>query len=346
MKTLGNIFLFVFAVAVTTAAMEFYLQIAEIQTPMETRIDEEIGPTFIAGKKVTRFNEGFYVGGVNEYGYLGPAYPPRKEGDEYRILLLGDSFVMGMTLFNRHHFARVLERDLPPIIGREVEVLNFGKADFNIGNMYQYYLDYASKFEHDLVLLFVGRGDLIPARQTATALFPTCAVEDGKVTIDYGFRDSPEYQRYKRVEPISEHSSFFRLAFNTRKMISRRELPDVLLDKFARFVPKQPRKRNQRDIGSFAQEWTLPILRELGRNSKIHLVTTRELRPEVNLAVQESGIPTIDLVPLFTELENNGVDPYFWKVTGEKGHWNHETHQEMGRFLVQEIARLRQQAGI
>ena len=55
------------------AGLDVYLQLAEIQTPMETRVDARLGPVYIPNKRITRFNEGFFMGSVNEYGYMGPA---------------------------------------------------------------------------------------------------------------------------------------------------------------------------------------------------------------------------------------------------------------------------------
>ena len=66
MKLVKNITITALACIAALLAAEVFLQGAEIQTPMETRIDAEIGPAFVNGKKVTRFNEGFYIGGVNE----------------------------------------------------------------------------------------------------------------------------------------------------------------------------------------------------------------------------------------------------------------------------------------
>src|SRR5512145_42556 len=93
-------------------ALDAYLQATGIQTPMETRIDPRLGPTYIPNKPIVRFNEGFYICAANRYGYMGPPVPPRRQGAEKRVLLLGDSFVLGHTVLPRQHFARVLESRL------------------------------------------------------------------------------------------------------------------------------------------------------------------------------------------------------------------------------------------
>ena len=59
MNILKNIGLMALAYLLAMAALDFYLQSAEIFTPMKSRISPDIGPTFAPGTKVTRFNEGF-----------------------------------------------------------------------------------------------------------------------------------------------------------------------------------------------------------------------------------------------------------------------------------------------
>jgi hypothetical protein len=101
MNYLRKIGLFGLVLFVTMAGLEVYLQLAEIQTPMETRIDARRGPMFIPNKRIIRFSEGFFMGSVNKYGYMGPAIPERRAGSEQRILLLGDSFVLGHTVLSK-----------------------------------------------------------------------------------------------------------------------------------------------------------------------------------------------------------------------------------------------------
>ena len=337
MRSLVKTLQYVLALGVALVVLEGFLQWAEIQTPMETRVDPRIGPTFIPNKKVTRFNEGFYVGGTNRFGYLGPGHAPDRNGGELRILLLGDSYVMGMTVFNRHHFARALESSLKDRLGTEVYTLNFGKSDFNLSNMYQYYHDFASGFDHDLALFFVDQGDLIPAKQMDRDLYPFCYLEDGELMIDYSFKDKEKFQLYKRLEPLSEHSAFFRLSYNARKMVARGEFGEVLLDKFSFLLPERKPRRPGGQVRK-APDWTVPVLEELARDPKNVLVTTKELSPEVVALIRESGIATLDVTKVLDQMEADGFDPFYWPISGERGHWNQAAHAAIGRYLAEGLA--------
>lgn len=324
----------------TLAGLDVYLQLAEIQTPMETRIDPELGPTYIPNKPITRFNEGFFIGSTNAYGYMGPAVSPRRRGAELRILLLGDSFVLGHTVLPRHYFGRYLERDLGGGAEKEVHALNFGKADFNFGNMFQYYQDLARKFDHDLALFFVGEGDLVPSGQIISKLYPAVRLEGDQIVIDKDFRFSGTYRFYKAVEPLFTRSAVLRLAFNTYKVMSSGSWRPIVLDKLA-----PDYRANAKGVGpAFIQrpEKELPelsraVLRELSKDPRNILVIQEELSPGLLAEVRESGMRIIDLGAFLKEMRSQGTDPYYWPVTRMRGHWNLAAQRLIGRFLAKEI---------
>jgi hypothetical protein len=323
---------------VALVALDVYLQATGIQTPMETRIDPRLGPTYIPEMPIVRFNEGFYIGAANRYGYMGPAVPPRREGAEKRVVLLGDSFVLGHTVLPRHHFARVLEVRLRETTDGEVRALNFGKADFNLSNMYQYYQDFAATFDHDATLFCVDEGDLVPALQIATDLYPVVKIEGDSLVIDTSFTQSGTYRFYTRIEPLLTHSAVLRLAFNSYKVVKRGELAGVVLDKLAPSrtpaVPAAAPPR-PRELPALSRA----ILRKLAEDPRNLLVIHKPLAPGLRAEIDATGIPVIDLAACLDSLQATGLDPYLWPVTGVRGHWNHATHPVVGRFLADELAK-------
>lgn len=337
MRRVKAILIFGLSLVAALAGLDAYLQWAEIQTPMETRIDPRLGPTYIPHKRISRFNEGFYLGAANAYGYMGPAAAPRREGRERRILLLGDSFVLGHTVLDRHHFARTLERELAAATGQPVRALNFGKADFNFWNMYQYFLSFAGSFDHDLALFFVGESDLIPTGQTAGGLYPLVRLQGDSVVVDTSFRNGGSYRFYKAIEPVFTRSAVLRLIFNTYKMIRRHELAGVLFDKLAPARPAPsplaPATVRRREM----PELSRVILREMARDPRNVLVVAKDLAPGLPEEVAAAGLPTLNLAACLDSLQTAGVDPYFWPVTRMRGHWNHATHPVIGRHLAREL---------
>jgi len=342
-RKISGVLILVLGFCGTLLAMDLYLQAAEIQTPMETRIDPETGPAYVNGKKVTRFNEGFYIGGINSQGYYGPARVREADHGEKRILMLGDSFVMGITLFERYHFGTLLESELNEDYESKIEILNFGRADFNFWNMYQYYLDFASKWDHDLVLFLVGRTDIIPARQIETDLYPFCYLDGDSLRINYEFRNSNKFKAYTAMAPLVNNSSLFRMSYNTRKMIARGELTALMLDKFAPLFDKESKAprgeaggaKGKRDLPPV----TLAILDKLSRNPKAVLVIKKPISEELRAQIDQFSLPVVDISGVLTGLEDEGIDPYYWPVTGKRGHWNHLAHERIASALREELRR-------
>ncbi len=339
MRIIKNICVTTLAFAATMFALEIYLHLAEIQTPMETRIDPLVGPTYIPNCRVTRFNEGFHIGDTNAYGYLGEESPHQRQADEYRILMLGDSFVMGNTVFERHHFIHIVERELGQKTDHRVDAMNFGKADFALANMYVYYRNFASEFEHDLALFFVDIQDLTPSGQIERDLYPFCHLAGDSLAIDYSFNQSAKCQAYRKIEFVSQHSSFFRLAYNTRKVFYRGEFIMMVLDKFhpLLFPNYQPRLYVEPEVMQLSETVTA-ILHELAVNEKNMIVYRDEVPQELMDEVSATGIRTLNLSPLLRRLEAEGRKPYYWKVTGKDGHWNHDTQEEIGSLISRSLA--------
>jgi hypothetical protein len=342
MRALKTIALFGLSLIVALVLIDAYLQLAGIQTPMETRIDPELGPSYIPNKWITRFNEGFFMGAVNAYGYMGPGRPPRRVGREKRILLLGDSFVLGHTVLPRQYFGHYLEDRLRASTGRDVQALNFGKADFNVGNMYQYFHDFAGTFDHDLALFFVGEGDLVPASQVASNLYPTVRWNGTDIVIDKGFRKTTAFRFYKKIEPFLVRSSVLRLAFNSYKVVESGGWRTVVFDKAARVIrlPRPAKTASGSGPDPLGlSEVNRAILRKLAEDPRNVLVIDTPLDARIRKDVDEIGIPIIDLGTFLEDLRKKGLDPYYWPVTGMRGHWNHASQPLIGEFLADQIAK-------
>ncbi len=62
----------------TLGVLEVFLRGAEIQLPGVTRYDEVLGLALKGDRRLVRFEEGFYLGGTNSFGYFGKARPHEK----------------------------------------------------------------------------------------------------------------------------------------------------------------------------------------------------------------------------------------------------------------------------
>ena len=62
-----------------------------------------------------------------------------KSANVLRIALIGDSYIEGFQLFERHHFKTYLEQKLSQKLKKKVEVLNFGIGGADLRGMYLRY---------------------------------------------------------------------------------------------------------------------------------------------------------------------------------------------------------------
>lgn len=100
------------------------------------------------------------VQSVNEHGYRGEAVPHEKPDGTLRILMVGDSFLFGQGVADDATIPAQLERRLGAALDRPVEVLNFGIEGLNIEEVGTRYSDFASGWEHDLLLYVMCSNDL------------------------------------------------------------------------------------------------------------------------------------------------------------------------------------------
>ncbi len=352
--------IFLLTLGAALLGLDLWLQWAEVATPLENRADPQLGPVYRPGVEFSRFSEGFFLGGANRWGFLGPGAPPRRQGDELRVLLLGDSFVLGHTVFARHHFQTRLARELTRRLGRPVRVLNFARADYSLWNMYQHYVDHASRWDHDLALFFTADGDLLSGWPADPAMYPYAEASGDTLRINRDFQDSGKRRLYLQLEPVLTRLAMPRLGFNLLKVIDSGQWRGMLLGKFASLAdgagaeaaagPDAAAAVRQRGevpgplppavLAGPAPplpETTLRILGRLAARPRCVVVLPWRIRPAYREQVMASGVRTLDASPVWARMQAEGVDPWWWPVTGKHGHWNHAAHAALGDWLAGEI---------
>ncbi len=65
--------------------------------------------------------------------------------------------------------------------------------------------------------------------------------------------------------------------------------------------------------------------------------------PDYQKVIRDDGIRIFDLNPVFDGMRAKGIDPYYWPVTKEEGHWNQAAHQAIGEALGKDILAVLQQ---
>jgi len=130
----GNLLLLLGSLIFIVVAIEGALQIQPLFTRGWTNHhsvccehDPLLGWRLVAGR-TTEFSNPEYAitESFNSRGVRGPEYSLAKPPDEYRIVILGDSFTEGYTVEFEESFSEVLKRQLSEQTGWQIEVINLG----------------------------------------------------------------------------------------------------------------------------------------------------------------------------------------------------------------------------
>jgi lysophospholipase L1-like esterase len=105
---------------------------------------------------------------INRYGYRGPARPPEKAPDVYRVIVVGDSFTFCPGVPDGEDYPAWLERHLSRS-GRRVEVLNFGVLAHNLAEDEAHVESDAVAYHPDMVIVQVTGNDFCPSVCTLLA---------------------------------------------------------------------------------------------------------------------------------------------------------------------------------
>ncbi len=96
---------------------------------------------------------------MNSKGIRGPEYSYSKDEDEYRILILGDSFAEGYTVEFKDIFSEVLKDELISK-GVRCQVINAGTAGYSTDQELLFFQSEGKKYHPDLVIVMFYENDV------------------------------------------------------------------------------------------------------------------------------------------------------------------------------------------
>jgi len=141
--------------------------------PSLHRFDRELGWVKEPGRRITRSTSEFKATfEINEHGLRDdPGISLEPVPGRLRVLMLGDSFVLGYTVEREHLFVDQLERWWQAE-GRPVEVLNAGTEGWSTDQEALWFERDGARFSPDLVLLFPYENDLYWCAERRYTRFP------------------------------------------------------------------------------------------------------------------------------------------------------------------------------
>ena len=198
MKVFSQIILFGIAFIGMLGVGEIFIRITHIGNVSPTEFYDDIGRGRRKDLNYLYFNEGFGIGKYNEYRYCGESNPPKKPANTIRIALLGDSFIESYQVFERDYFGTIAEKLLSQKYEKlHFEILNFGRAGFDISDMYVYQNTFVEEFNPDYIFYMVSTADLVP--KYSDVLRPKTLIQDGNLTISKEYSTS-EINIFLRID--------------------------------------------------------------------------------------------------------------------------------------------------
>jgi len=163
MRAINVLLSIVVSVVIAMLVLEGGLRLIGLGPTGETinQYDPDLGwtkrPNFTAERETSEFDVEYTI---NELGLRDdPMTSPKKPAGTYRVLVLGDSFVLGYTVERENLFVDQLE-GLWQSEGRNVDVINAGTEGYSTDQEVAWFLKHGAAFEPDLVLLLPYENDL------------------------------------------------------------------------------------------------------------------------------------------------------------------------------------------
>ncbi len=317
---------FIIACSVTLILVELFVSNSYVLQRYINDYNQDLGRIRRASTEFVMFNEGFTVNRINSFGYVGKEYGMEKDSSTFRVAVLGDSYVESFQVFDRNYFGRVIENEISEQLGMKIEVLNFGRSGFDLGDCYAYYHTFVNDFEPDLSIIILGESDY--EIKNYDPLLPKVVLDNGKLDVSRNYIGSSSEKRIQKIQPFLKHSIILNTVNICTKIMNREYLLSKSLDKL--YIPKAPPISKNAEVKTIVlDEKEKRILDELDNINCIFVLRDRVNFTECSVAQH----------PLYEKLEQAPFDTKHWDITNKYGHWNNDAHILVGEYLSSIIIR-------
>jgi hypothetical protein len=238
-KELGlRLLLLLGSLTVCIGLTEIALRIAGVSYPcFFYTVDRWRGGALMPGARGWYRDEGRAFIEINMDGLRDREHAIDKDGDVFRIAVLGDSYAEALQVPLEQTFWSVLGERLKVcrrFVGRDVEVINFGVAGYGTAQELSTLRHYVWKYEPDLVLLAFTTGNDV--RNNSRELEPDQGrlffdLINGELVPDYSFRERiADPQVLASKLRIINRSRLLQTVMRARQLLAQRRHQQALQD--------------------------------------------------------------------------------------------------------------------
>jgi lysophospholipase L1-like esterase len=185
--------------------------------PCWTRPDPVLHYRFVPGAKYwsKKENDHPITGRINRYGWRDKEWQLHKRPDEYRIAVLGDSFVEGYEVELDSTFHKLTERNWNRGGICKIELMNFGRSDFTQTEELLVLKSDVRQFSPDMVIVFFYPGnDIDEVRRATSSSFNRpfyTSKTGGELVLDTSFSKTAEFKVRSIVNKLQRRSALISL---------------------------------------------------------------------------------------------------------------------------------------
>lgn len=328
MKFFKRVSLFCLGFVFVFVLFELLLRFGGIMLPM-LKIDPDKGERYISDKMCcSLFNyEGFGLAKTNSSGWFGKDFEDKGPSD-ISVAVFGNSFIAARQVFYRDNFLSIAEKKLQDT-NPNICLYNFGKETMPLRESLFIKEEVASAHNPDYFVVFINERSL----GNEGRYIPYYELVKDSLLVNWDFKNFSFVKNYKKFQLLARSSAIF-LIYRAKNHLP--QLWEIILDKF--YFPDDPGFDKDDYSSRPVDSVDVAVIKEFDKDKRvIFLLDIDSIRGNYIKSFIHNA-PVIDLRPALLELKSErGIDPYYWKVTNQKGHWNHDGHKVIAEEFSKEM---------
>jgi hypothetical protein len=332
MKQIKAITVFSFAFLLVAILFEFLLSGGGILTPLK-KIYPDKGERYYPNKMYSSIfiSEGFGLAKTNSSGWFGKDFSDKGEND-VSIAVLGNSFVVSRQVFYRDNFLSIAENDLnKQLINKHAAFFNFGLEGINIKELLYLKNEVVTENNPDYMIILLRDGNF---SKTEKNYAPFCEYQNGRFMVDSSFKQKPFVKNYHKFHLLAESSVLF-MSYRTKNHFPR--AGEIIFDKFYLGKKEAHSDENEGAAADTLSAVDKAIINELSKDKRIIFMLDVSVDKTDQLKLLLANSPVIDLKIPLQKMKEKGVDPNYWPIPEEKGHWTIPAHKMIGEEISKKM---------